>query len=305
MSYLVGKIVRLALSMCLVAPMVTHTFAESFRIGLMESAFTYSGANVQDAKAAMQVWAHQIGMQLTDSTFHAEPRVYSNLREVRHDLELGRLDAISISTLDYLALHDDALLEPGIVAFGHDGKPTASYVLLRKKGLVGGGLESLEQTSLLIPVSEVDQLALRWLDLELMRSGLDRSRGHFKRIKQVDRTSQAVLSVFFGQADACLVTARSLETMIEMNPQIGEALQKVAESPELLPVIMSFRKGVDPELRDALTASILRLPEISQGRQALALFKQTGLRRYEATDLGPVRQLLRDFEDALGRMAVQ
>ena len=52
-------------------------------------------------------------------------------------------------------------------------------------------------------------------------------------MKLVDHASQAVLPVFFRQADACLMPRWSYDTMVELNPQVKDQAIILALSPLL------------------------------------------------------------------------
>ena len=92
------------------------------------------------------------------------------------------------------------------------------------------------------------------------------------------RLRPAILPVFFGQALACVVTDRALQTHGELNPQIARELIVVARSPGLLPTLLSFGPACYDPLRTLMLRSIATLREKPQGRHVLELFGQSDVR---------------------------
>ena len=161
-----------------------------------------------------------------------------------------------------------------------DGATAERFVLAVR---VDSGLDSLAAlrgAECVTAVGGVDPLARLWLDVALRDRGLPPARKHL-RLRAVASAARGALPVFFGQVDACVVSARSLATLADLNPQVARELKVVASSPEILVGFTSFGPGCTPDMRRALTESALALPESAQGRQILELF---GLSRVELYD---------------------
>ena len=64
------------------------------------------------------------------------------------------------------------------------------------------------------------------------------------------KPSQAILPVFFKQAEAALVTRATFDTAVELNPQLGAALRTLSRSPQLIPAVAAVRPAwaVSPEV---------------------------------------------------------
>lgn len=81
-----------------------------------------------------------------------------------------------------------------------------------------------------------------------------------------------MLPVFFGQADACLLSSYSYQLMVELNPQIGKELTVLAMSPPLVHAIIAFDRRFDAEQRNKVYQAMLSLQESPKGQQVLSLF---------------------------------
>ena len=66
-----------------------------------------------------------------------------------------------------------------------------------------------------------------WLGVALAKEGITGKSA--VKVTRHTRAAQAVLPVFFGQADACVASKRTLETMFELNPQLAKKLKVVKE----------------------------------------------------------------------------
>ena len=64
-------------------------------------------------------------------------------------------------------------------------------------------------------------------------------------VREVEKTSPAILAVLFGQADVALVRRQAFETMVELNPQLETDLEVVANSPDYLPTVTCFLSNTD------------------------------------------------------------
>jgi phosphonate transport system substrate-binding protein len=90
-------------------------------------------------------------------------------------------------------------------------------------------------------------------------------------LKLVDNASQALLPVFFRQADACLMPRWSYETMAELNPQIKERTAILVISPLLARGGLFMAKGVPPEKHEFVMAT-QKFWQTVRAKQLLTLF---------------------------------
>ena len=279
--------------------------AEPFRFGLIETAFSYTGTNAKDAQAALQVWVAQLSKLIPDESFKAEAIIYQDRFELGRAVSDGRIDAVTLPSLDYVMLRESVDLHPAVVSYGEDEKSNVSYLLMRRRTGSGDDVDHMRDGKLVIALAEIGDLGTMWLDLHLMRKGFNQTDRHFREVSYVTKASQAAMAVFFGQADVCLVTERSLKTMVEMNPQMGRDLEVIAESAEFLPAVLCFVEPASTPNSVRATDAMLRLHELREGRQALSLFKQSGLDRIGSVDLESVEQLVRDYDRALKGIAAR
>jgi phosphonate transport system substrate-binding protein len=139
-------------------------------------------------------------------------------------------------------------------------------------------------------------LHMVWLETLLMREGFRRAEEFFSSVREVRRPSQAILPVFFKQADACLTTRRSFDLACEMNPQVGMELMVLAQSPDLAGGVIVFRPTYEEKHKELMMEVLEKLEEDPQGKQLLKLFRMSRLHPFKPEYLMTVETLFRQHD---------
>jgi len=135
-------------------------------------------------------------------------------------------------------------------------------------------------------------LATIWLDTLLLQKGLRRAAEFCGRATFVNKATKVALPVFFRQADACLMTRRSFETMAELNPQLGKQLRVLAASPEVVPSGFAFRADYHSPFREQILVEMTQLSESPAGQQILALTQADRIQERPLSCLDSALELL-------------
>ncbi|WP_020588503.1 PhnD/SsuA/transferrin family substrate-binding protein [Desulfobacter curvatus] len=135
-------------------------------------------------------------------------------------------------------------------------------------------------------------MSLNWLAVLLSEKGLDRPGVHFKNYKMVKKINNAVLPVFFKQADTCLVHRKGFDIMAELNPQIARQMRIVATSPPYIPVILCFRKTYQSPVKQLLLRDLQKIVESLSGAQLLTIFQIDGMQQISKEELADSISLL-------------
>ncbi|MBM4044018.1 MAG: phosphate/phosphite/phosphonate ABC transporter substrate-binding protein [Planctomycetes bacterium] len=257
-------------------------------LNLAFSDHVFADVNVSDGLAAMKVWIETIGRRRHVSVT-VQGRVYDELAVLRQGLHAREIDLAVISARDYLSLAEEGVLEPQFMSV-RAGKATEQYVLLARKNGGIGDVSALRDRSVLVQKTSRTNMASLWLETLLMEKGMPANAA---KAKEVNKVTRAALPVFFGQADACVVNQNGLETLVELNPQVGKQLQVLATSSEILPIITCLRAGYRPSfLKDFLSAAY-ELNQDAAGRQVLAIFQVEGVVSFDPSYLDAVKDLLK------------
>lgn len=252
-----------------------------FHLGFTTSVF--GDVNHDDARIAMQLWTEELAALFVDG-FKGIAHIYADPDKAVQAAQSGQLMALNLLTPDFVALHEDADLTPMIIGVFNDGSTTERYVLVVRSDSSRRSLAALRDAQVRVGTPATNTLPLMWLDIELQSQGFRPSTEHF-RLQQAESNSSAILPVFFGQAQACVVTERALHTQGELNPQIARELTVVAHSPRLLTAVLSFTPACDDSLRKVILTSTAELHQHPRGRQVLELFGLARIRPFQDTDL--------------------
>jgi len=258
------------------------------RIGF--SAAMFAEVNENDAGAAVRVWAQVLGR---DRGIPIEPaaHILHGAAEIEVALRHEEVDCLTMTAEEFWILRPYLRLDPLVVS-ATDGKITDEYLVLVR---VDGGLDTLAALhgrSLQVLQSPRTSMASIWLDTLLAENGLERADRLCSRVVQVAKLARAVLPVFFGQVDACLVTRRGYESIRELNPQVGKQLKVLVSSPALVPAIFCFRANYESPYRERILTELDQLNLNPAGRQFMTLFQSGEFRRAEAACMDSTIELL-------------
>jgi ABC-type phosphate/phosphonate transport system substrate-binding protein len=223
----------------------------------------------------------------------ATSRPYENSEIVMKDVEEGRVDLLIIGPVDYLRLKNREILKPGI-SCSRGGKPTSRYLILVQGNK--GYTKIADLKGRRITAMKGDPVANLFLSTTLLRLKFGEPETFFSQVDEKMKPSQAILSVFFGQADACVVNEVPYRTMAEMNPQLDKGLKVLAASSELPEAIGLFRKGMDEEIKQKTMEVTSHLKAYPRGRQFLALFKVDALMPLRESDLCGIKDLVGEYD---------
>ncbi len=264
---------------------------EEYRVAYGYQLRSMPNVLIKDAKAALKVWANELG---NEEGLKSEVRIYKDLDSLIKDFQNGKLDLISVDPLDYLlSMHElEAELAFNPVRYG---KKTFKYLLLVRTDSPFADIRDLRGKELVVMKdAHAGSLFLNTLLLQHKQEEADR---FFYAIEEKNKVIQVILSVFFGQADVCIVPEGAFKTMAELNPQIGKQLRIIDSSDEIVWGISLFHKDIDEEIKEKIQKITFSLKERVRGRQILMLFKFEDIVQLEESSLDTLKSLLNEYEN--------
>jgi len=251
-----------------------------------------SDADIKDVRAAGELWMRQVAEK---EGLTADIVIYSDSASMLKDYKDGRVDMLTTTTLDYLSIAEELDTELAYSGIYVNEKPTQKYLLIVRSDAGYGDVNDLAQKKLAVPKS--DDTALLFLNTNLLRNKLPEAAGFFSSIIEKKKSSQAVLSVFFRQADACIATDEAFSIMAELNPQVGSQLKVITSSPEIVLTVSFFRKDYSKKKKEIIRNAAANLVNTVEGRQLLTLFKLADIYLLTDSDLDTLRSLLNEYEE--------
>jgi len=252
-----------------------------------------NGVNLSDARAAMGVWADEVlKSEELKVTLAPGQNWVMTTDKLLGAIRGGTVDLFCLSVQEYRQVvpYVDATR---IVTNDMGGE---EFLLVVREGAGIMRLGDLRGRSLILQDSSNTILAEPWLAVALWREGLDSPDRLMARISTNTKVSKVVLPVFFGQADACVVTRRGLDTMAELNPQVARKLKILLVSPKMESTIIACRKGYPAQFKERLFERILALRQTAAAQQALVLFQSHGFAEQDASCLKSAFELLDEYD---------
>lgn len=258
-----------------------------FRVAFSSDMFT--DVNENDAKASVKAWATSVARE-RGINVAAEPRIIKGLAELAAAFQSRSVDAAGITTAEYFALEPHVRWGTVFAAtIGDD--VTDSYLLLVHRESGFNRLADLAGRHLVIHRNPRTSLVDPWLGSLLVEARLPPATRFLGTTSATTRLSQAILPVFFRQADACVVTRRGFQTLAELNPQVGKELRVLAASPDLVATVFCFRAEFESTEMDRLMDVLRNFHRTAAGRQVLTVFQSDRLQEIPVTALAAARRL--------------
>jgi ABC-type phosphate/phosphonate transport system substrate-binding protein len=251
---------------------------------------TMIDVDIKDAISAFRIYVDELAGQMNHT---GSVLLYDTLDGAMKDVENNKVDLVSMTSIEYLRLKHKAFIEPAF-AYMRGGKTTQTYHLLIHANKGYSSLSDLKGKKLVIV--KMDATSLLFLNTALLKQRLPEMKDLFSVVEEKSKPAQAVLSVFFGQSDACLINDVTFQTMKDMNPQLGKNLEILATSPELLDNLTVFRKNMESTMKQKVFDVSRRLKTTARGKQILALFKVDDLVPMKEIDLVGIRELLNEYD---------
>jgi phosphonate transport system substrate-binding protein len=182
-------------------------------------------------------------------------------------------DVIATTGLDYLSLRERFHLRP-LAILSKTDEPTDTFMLITRKNKTLRTLAGLPNRTLIIEAGGGGgEIAKLWLDTVLKARGLPPHQKFFNVLRTGDKPSRTLLPVFFGQADACVVSESSLAVMSELNPQLEEQLVVEERSAGYICILISATDRLEDWARDIVMEETMRMHTIADGQQILTIMQ--------------------------------
>jgi ABC-type phosphate/phosphonate transport system substrate-binding protein len=253
--------------------------------------YAFLNVNRNDAEASFKAFLQTVGRQ-RGYDLTAKVTVFDDAPAFEAAVKSGSIDLVIIDAWRYLAMDIHKLVTPFFVTSDR-GRFGKKYVLLTRQGSNLKALPDLRGKTLLqIEVTNTN-LGRPWLETLLLESRLGAPETFFGKVEGVGKPSAAVLPVFFGNKDACLVDEPGFEIMKELNPQVGKGVQVMIASELLTDALICLRSSSwsSEKFKRDVIQILGELHNEPSGQQILTLFKVGQLVPFQDTYLDTVRNL--------------
>ncbi len=271
---------------------------EALTVAFTKSAFL--NVNRTDVEAGYMVLAQTVGRR-RGYLVKSKVQVFEEASEFESLLQDEASRLIIVDAWRYLSM-GTIEITPFFVS-SEQGKVGKQYLLLTRQG---SGLDKLaDLRGKEIAVYEVANTTQgrAWLETLLLENHCGTPDEFFASTVSAGKPTAAVLPVFFGKKQACVVDRAAFELMKELNPQVGKAVQVLAESEPVVDSLVCLRNSGwgSGTFREDLIETLRDFHLEPAGAQILTLFKTDRLIPFEEKHLTTMRTL-RAAYDRLGKV---
>ncbi len=189
-------------------------------------------------------------------------------------------DVIATTGMDFLSLQRHIRLQP-LAILSKTDHPTDTYLLITRKNKTLKTVGALPIRSLILEAGGGCDFAKCWLDGVLEDRGLPQHQKYFNIVRTAEKPSRTLLPVFFGQADACVVSESALSVMIELNPQLEDQLVVEERSAGYISIMISATERLEDCARDIVLEETEHMHSTPEGRQILTLMQMKRFFRFK------------------------
>jgi hypothetical protein len=205
---------------------------------------------------------------------HKYPEIRLHLDFLARDADLAdtirtkQYDVIATTGLDYLELMKQIRLRP-LAILSKTDQPVGAFMLITDKNKTLDTLKKIPERTLILEAGGRGDIAKLWMDTLLQARGLPKHNLFFDILRTGNKPSRILLPVFFGQADACIVSEDAFEVMSELNPQLKEQLVVQQRSPGFVNLLISATDRLEDWARDIVIEETERMNTSPDGQQIL------------------------------------
>ncbi len=283
-------------ALALISMLMARGDAPESGSNVLHVAFTdsvFTTVNQNDALAAIKVWVRRVTRN-RKIPLEPETTVFNTLEELQHSIDQQTVNLMIMNVQDYFNLTNHPVFDAVFTPKEAD-KVLDEYLLLIRsdKDLT---LDDLRGKRVIFIKATGAEQGRMWMDCVLHDHGLPLSE-HYFVTEDVIKPSAAILPVFFGQAQACVVDASGFGIMKELNPQIGRRLRPMLTSPPLCEYIICIHKHYSLYRQDIIDG-LAELHTDPAGQQILTVFKIDKLNPFQESYIVNARKLWQHYRQA-------
>lgn len=257
---------------------------EVVRIGFDRMAM--AGATKKDVEIATGLLMEKV---LVGIDIETDIKYYEDLNKMSQDMDNGHLEYISIPPLKLIKYFNLNNIEK---AFGEgtSDKKALNLILLVRKDLNVNSWKGLKSKTILLDTNNL--LHKLYLDYSLLVADIHTT------VEPIHswRYKRSILKLFFNKADAAVVTQRSYDLAIELNPQIAKKIS-ILEVTDLSDIQLGFfRKNMKKSLKIKMIEAVKRFHTGVISRQVLDIYQTEKLVETDMSVLQPIQELQKKYE---------
>ncbi len=260
------------------------------RVGLLTRILV--DIDIHEAQVAVELWAKEMS-RVMGMKSSAKVVIFPDSRSMCRAFRDGTLDIITLPCVEYLKIRERFPVEPLFVAANNVGTGREHLLITHRSSGIRSISDLRGKTIVLLPAARQEASHI-WLDVLLMKEGKPIRTAYFRQVRESSTASQAIMSVFFRQADSAIVYRGAFETAVALNPQIGRRTRIIAESASLAGEVTCVPSAAGEKMKHTVLNAAMEMNKTIVGKQMGILFQVDRIIPYKPSYLDGLAELLKE-----------
>ncbi len=263
-----------------------------FELGVLKDSFI--NVDINDATVAINTWANELRNSLNvDTKFKLV--LFDNTEDMVKYNENKNLGMVILNSIDFLKLRFKMSLYP--ITTSTDNKNIYNRLIIITNNSNIKDISELEGKKLGYYLKRNNPIPEYWIEVLLAKNNLPRLKKFFSQTKEFQTESQLILSVFFGQSDAGVVTETAFKTINELNPQIDKKIKIIKVSPGFIFDISSLTQASrNYSYSNQIIEDASNISQYPAGKELLTLMKTVQVVPFKPEYLNSTEKLYNEFK---------
>lgn len=269
---------------CLILIYSLSLYGSHFNIGYGSEAMDQYSK--KDTMIAMEIWIKEI-MQNSEDTIHFH--YFDDSQKMADAIKLKKIDLVITYGLDFVKYFKKSDLDDAFTG-GMSDRELEYLMLVTHKSSSKEKFLALRNPRIAVQVSE--EISKLYAEYYFLKHKGKKNITFLNVIKR----QEGLLKVFFKNADAALVTQKTLNFAKELNPQMGQNIIILEKTNIPAGSFGFFRKGIDLQSRRQLIDMALNVPSTNRGRQVLDIFQTGTVVETHLEELIPIEKFYNEYK---------
>ncbi len=245
-------------------------------------------ANQADLKISLGVWAEELGKA---ESMQAKSVLYDDMQLLQQDALAQRVNMVVAPGMEMAENFKPDDFAEGFAGQQRDTEQGLALIVAKTSAIHRfadlRGKQVLRQSN--------DRLLDKYLEIQCLKQAATACRD-FLTVTEVRHDASAIYKVFFGKADAALVSLSALHAAMELNPQMAVRLLVLQDWRTRAMAYAMMTRFSAPDFRQRVIRSAIKLIKTTRGNQIMQIFKTDYLDQVSSQDLQPYWQLDREYQ---------
>lgn len=246
----------------------SEKYTYDVKFGFLQTGTVLS--NFKDARKSLSKWLNDIA---EEENARVQVFYYKDSKTMYKDFKAKKISMIVLD-MDYFFKKKNEISRIGGNFWTLSNKDNiyTQFYLIANKSINSKGFKDIKNRTLTI--KENDLAAISWLNKRSLQSNKRSYEKVLKKFKTVNKDSTSLLNVFFKKTDYAIVTKKTWNTMVELNPAIKKKVMIVSKSKEIhLPFIGLFANDADKKAMKSFFNLSKDMKSLTGGTNIINLLK--------------------------------